>query len=265
MAPTTPETSALEDTPLVIGKKSYRSRLLAGTGKYATLDLMDAALSASGAEIVTVALRRIDFNKPEEKALITVIEGKYDILPNTAGCYTKADAVKIAHLARELEIGEMLKLEVIGDPKTLLPDVVATLEATRELAKEGFTILAYTNDDPVMAMKLQDAGAAVVMPLGSPIGSGQGILNPNNIRLIMESLQVPVIVDAGVGTASDVALAMELGVGGVLLNTAISAAKEPVRMAHAMRMACDAGRQAYLAGRMPKRRYANASSPILDF
>ncbi len=168
-------------------------------------------------------------------------------------------------MAAALEIGDLLKLEVIGDPKTLLPDVVATLEATRELAKEGFKIMAYTSDDPVMAVRLQDAGAAAVMPLGSPIGSGQGILNPNNIRLIMESLEVPVIVDAGVGTASDAALAMELGVGGVLLNTAISAAGDPLRMAHAMRLACEAGRQAFLAGRMPKRRYATASSPILDF
>ncbi len=259
------ETLTLEDKPLVIGKKQFRSRLLVGTGKYPSLEITEQALEASGAEIVTVALRRIDFKKPEEKALITILEGKYEILPNTAGCYTKEDAIKIAHLARELEIGDLLKLEVLGDPKTLLPDVVATLEATQELVKEGFTILAYTNDDPIMAKKLQDAGAAVVMPLGSPIGSGQGILNPNNIRLIMEALEVPVIVDAGVGTASDVAVAMEIGIDGVLLNTAISGAKEPIRMAHAMRLACEAGRQAFLAGRMPKRRYANASSPILDF
>ena len=259
------DTLTFEDKPLVIGKKEFRSRLLVGTGKYASLEQCEQALEASGAQIVTVALRRIDFNKPDEKALISILEGNYDILPNTAGCYTKQDALKIAHLAAELEIGELLKLEVIGDPKTLLPDVVATLEATKELAAEGFNIMAYTNDDPVMAMKLQDAGAVAVMPLGSPIGSGQGILNPNNIRLILEALEVPVIVDAGVGTASDVAVAMELGVEGVLLNTAISGAKDPVRMAHAMRLACEAGRQSFLAGRMPKRRYANASSPILDF
>lgn len=256
---------ALADKPLVIGGRSFASRLLVGTGKYASMDLMEIALRASGAEIVTVALRRVDFSKPEEKALVDIIDGKYTILPNTAGCYTKEDAVRICRLARELELGDLVKLEVIGDPRTLLPDVVATLEATRELARDGFTVMAYTNDDPVMAQRLQEAGAAVVMPLGSPIGSGQGILNPNNIRLILEALTVPVIVDAGVGSASDAALAMELGVDGVLLNTAISGAGDPVRMAHAMRMACEAGRQGFLAGRIPKKRYASASSPILDF
>lgn len=262
---TTEILSHLEDKPLTIGKRQYKSRLLVGTGKYKSLEETEQAIEASGAEIVTVALRRMDLKKAEDKQLFSILEGKYTLLPNTAGCYTKEDAIKIAHLARELEIDEILKLEVIGDPKTLLPDVVQTLEATRELAKEGFTVMAYTNDDPVMAMRLQDAGAAVVMPLGSPIGSGQGILNPNNIRLILEALEVPVIVDAGVGTASDVAIAMELGIDGVLLNTGISAANEPVRMAHAMRLACEAGRHAFLAGRMPKKRYANASSPILDF
>jgi thiazole synthase len=257
--------AALDDKPLVIGGREYRSRLLVGTGKYASLEETERALEASGAEIVTVALRRVDLNAPEGRSLFSILEGKYDILPNTAGCHTKADAMRIARLAAELEIGTMIKLEVIGDEKTLLPDVVQTLEATRELAREGFTVLAYTNDDPVVAMRLEEAGAAAVMPLGSPIGSGQGILNPNNIRLILEALRVPVIVDAGVGTASDVAIAMELGVEGVLLNTAISAAREPIRMARAMRLACEAGRQAFLAGRMPKRRHANASSPIVDF
>lgn len=255
----------LKDEPLRIGERTFRSRLLVGTGKYKSLEETEAALEASGAEIVTVALRRIDLKKPEEKALVDIIEGKYTILPNTAGCYTKADALKICRLAGELGLGPFVKLEVLGDPKTLLPDVIATLEATETLANEGFTVFAYTNDDPILAKKLESAGAAVVMPLGSPIGSGQGILNPNNIRLIMEEAKVPIIVDAGVGCASDVAVAMELGVDGVLLNTAISAAKEPIRMAHAMRMACEAGRQSFLAGRMPKRRYANASSPILDF
>ena len=262
-----PTTAAVEikDKPLTIGKKEFRSRLLVGTGKYKSIEETEEALEASGTEIVTVALRRIDFTKAEDKSLFAILEGKYEVLPNTAACYTIEDALKIAHLAAELEIGDMLKLEVLGDEKTLLPDVVQTLEATKQLVKEGFTILAYTNDDPVMAMRLQDAGAAVVMPLGAPIGSGQGILNPNNIRLILEALEVPVIVDAGVGTASDVALAMELGVDGVLLNTGIAGARDPIAMAHAMRHACEAGRLAYLAGRMPKRRYANASSPILDF
>jgi thiazole synthase len=261
----TNQPTALEDKPLRIGDKTFRSRLLVGTGKYKDLEETEQALAASGAEIVTVALRRIDFKKPEEKALVDILEGKYTILPNTAGCYTKEDALKICRLAGELGIGEFVKLEVLGDTKTLLPDVVATLEATETLANEGFKVFAYTNDDPIMAKKLENAGAAVVMPLGSPIGSGQGILNPNNIRLIVEDAKVPILVDAGVGCASDVASAMELGIDGVLLNTAISAAKEPIRMAHAMRMACDAGRQSFLAGRMPKRRYANASSPILDF
>ena len=255
---------ALEDKPLTIGTKEYRSRLLVGTGKYKSLEETEQALEASGAEIVTVALRRVDFNSPEDKGLFELLEGKYEILPNTAGCFNKEDAIKIAHLAGELEIGDLIKLEVLGDKKTLLPDVVQTLEATRQLAKEGFKIMAYTNDDPIMAMRLQDAGAEVIMPLGAPIGSGQGILNPNNIRLILEAVEKPVLVDAGVGTASDVAVAMELGIEGVLLNTGIAAATHPIQMAHAMRMACEAGRLAYLAGRMPKKRYANASSPILD-
>lgn len=259
------QAAELQDKPLVIAGRSFKSRLLVGTGKYPSIDLMERALEASGAEIVTVALRRVDFSKPEEKALVDVVAGKYTILPNTAGCYTKEDALRICRLARELDLGNLVKLEVIGDPKTLLPDVVATIEATRELAREGFAVMAYTSDDPVVAQKLQDAGAAAVMPLGSPIGSGQGILNPNNIRLIIEALTTPVIVDAGVGSASDVAVAMELGIDGVLLNTAISGAQDPIRMAHAMRMACDAGRQSFLAGRIPKKRYANASSPILDF
>jgi thiazole synthase len=257
--------NALEDKPLVIAGRPYKSRLLVGTGKYATLDLTEQCLAASGAEIVTVALRRVDFSDPAQKAVVDILEGKYTILPNTAGCYSKEDALRICRLARELELGELVKLEVIGDPKTLLPDVVATLEATSELAREGFAVMAYTNDDPVMARRLQDAGAAAVMPLGSPIGSGQGILNPNNIRLILEALEVPVIVDAGVGAASDVCCAMELGIDGVLLNSAIAGATDPLRMAHAMRMACDGGRQSFLAGRIPKKRYASASSPILDF
>ena len=252
---------------LKIGERTLRSRLFVGTGKYATFDLMAKALEASGCEVVTVALRRVNLNAPKgEETLLDYIDPKrYTILPNTAGCYCKEDAIKVAHLARELGVGEWVKLEVLGDEKTLLPDPVETLEATRILVKEGFTVLAYTSDDPVLAKKLEDAGAISVMPLGSPIGSGQGILNRTNIRLILENASVPIIVDAGVGTASDVTIAMELGAEGVLLNTGIAGAKDPVKMAHAMRHAIEAGRQAYLAGRIPKKLYATASSPLLDF
>lgn len=256
----------MEDKPLKIGSHEYGSRLLVGTGKYADFDVMDKALRESGAEIVTVALGRIDFSKKGQKNLLDVLDpGRYTILPNTAGCYTREDAVKIAHLARELEIGDLVKLEVIGDPKTLLPDVAATLDATKQLADEGFSVMAYTSDDPVMAVKLQEAGAAVVMPAGSPIGSGRGILNPSYIRFCIEALTVPCIVDAGVGGAADVAVAMELGAAGVLLNTAIAGAQEPVAMARAMRLATTAGRLSFLAGRIPKRAYASASSPAPDF
>ncbi|MFW6303884.1 MAG: thiazole synthase, partial [Candidatus Sumerlaeota bacterium] len=226
----------LEDKPLKIGDKEYQSRLLLGTGKYADFDIMDKALAQSGAEIITVALRRVDFSNKEEKNLLEAIDpSRYTILPNTAGCYNKDDAIKVAHLARELEIGKLIKLEVLGDEKTLLPDVVQTIEATRQLADEGFTVMAYTNDDPVSALRLQEAGAAVVMPAGSPIGCGRGIINRSNIRFCIEALDVPCIVDAGVGTASDVAVAFELGADGVLMNTAIAAAKDPVAMARAMR------------------------------
>ncbi|MFW5870571.1 MAG: thiazole synthase, partial [Candidatus Sumerlaeota bacterium] len=243
-----------------------QSRLLLGTGKYADFDIMDKALAQSGAEIITVALRRIDFSNKKEKNLLEAIDpSRYTILPNTAGCYNKDDAIKVAHLARELEIGKLIKLEVLGDEKTLLPDVVQTIEATRQLADEGFTVMAYTNDDPVSALRLQEAGAAVVVPAGSPIGCGRGIINRSNIRFCIEALDVPCIVDAGVGTASDVAVAFELGADGVLMNTAIAAAKDPVAMARAMRQAASAGRLAYLAGRMDKKLYATASSPIKDF
>ncbi len=255
------------DQPLVIAGREFHSRLWVGTGKYASIEQTMQCLEASGAEVVTVALRRIDFSKKNEKNLLDALEeSHYTILPNTAACYTMEDAIKIAHLARELEFGhEMIKLEVIGDEKTLMPDVVQTLEATKILVKEGFSVLAYTTDDIVMAKRLQDAGAVAVMPLGSPIGSGRGILNPGNIRLILEELTVPVLVDAGVGQASDTAFAMELGADAVLLNTAIAGAQDPLKMAIAMRKACEAGRLSYLAGRMPKKRYASASSPILDF
>ncbi|HUT22950.1 MAG TPA: thiazole synthase [Sumerlaeia bacterium] len=256
----------IEDKPLRIGNREYRSRLLVGTGKYESFEVMEKALRESGTEIVTVALRRVDLSGKGEKTLLDHIDpARYTILPNTAGCYTREDAVKIAHLARELEIGDLIKLEVIGDERTLLPDVAATLDATKQLADEGFTVLAYTNDDPVAAKQLEDAGATVVMPAGAPIGSGLGILNRNNIRLCLEALSVPCIVDAGVGTASDVTVAFELGVDGVLLNTAIAQAKDPITMARAMKQAAASGRLAYLAGRIEKKRYATASSPIVDF
>jgi thiazole synthase len=225
---------------------------------------MRACHEVSGAEIVTVALRRVDF-QAKETVLDYIDAKRFALLPNTAGCYSAEDAIKICRLSRELELGDLVKLEVIGDERTLLPDMVETLKACEVLAKEGFVVMAYTTDDPVIAKKMESAGAAAIMPLGAPIGSGLGILNPLNIGFIQESVKVPVLVDAGVGTASDVAAAMELGVEAVLLNTAIAAAKEPVRMARAMKLACEAGRDAWLAGRMPKRRYASASSPILDF
>ncbi len=252
---------------LKIGNRTFRSRLFVGTGKYATFELMAEALEASGCEVVTVALRRVNLNAPKgEKTLLDYIDPKrYTILPNTAGCYTKEDAIKIARIARELGIGDWVKLEVLADEKTLFPDPVETLEATIALVKEGFEVLAYTSDDPVLARRLEDAGATCVMPLGSPIGSGQGIINRNNIRLIVENAKVPIIVDAGVGTASDVTIAMELGADGVLLNTGVACAKDPVKMARAMRHAIEAGRLAYRAGRIPIKRYAAASSPMLDF
>ena len=256
------------DTKWKLGGREFTSRLLVGTGKYATFDQMVEALDESGCEIVTVALRRVDLDarRRGEKNLLDYLDTKkYTILPNTAGCFTKEDAIKVCRMARELEIGDLVKLEVLSEQKTLLPDPIETLEACKVLVKEGFTVMAYTSDDPIMAKKLEDAGAAAVMPLGSPIGSGLGILNPNNIAIILEQASVPILVDAGVGTASDVALAMELGVVGVLLNTGIAGAKDPVKMARAMKLACEAGRLAYLAGRIPMKRYATASSPIKDF
>lgn len=248
---------------LVLGEHRFRSRLFVGTGKYDDFETMQRALEASGAEVVTVAIRRVDFSSgPENNLLNHIDRDRYTILPNTAGCYSADDAIRVARLGRELGISDLVKLEVLGDPRTLLPDPVQTLEATRKLVEEGFTVLVYTSDDPIMARRLQDAGATSVMPAGSPIGSGQGILNPNNLRIILEMLTVPVIVDAGVGTASDVAVAMELGAEGVLLNTAIAGARDPVRMARAMRLATAAGRDAFLSGRIPRKLYANASSPL---
>jgi len=228
------------------------------------MEIMAKALEASGAEVVTVAVRRAKIN--ESTSLFDYIDTKkYKILPNTAGCYSSDEAIRVARLARETGISDMIKLEVLGDEKTLLPDPIETLKATEVLVKEGFTVLVYTSDDPIIAKKLEDAGATSVMPAGAPIGSGQGILNKNNIRIILESAKVPIIVDAGVGIASDVTMAMELGCEGVLLNTGIAHAKDPVSMAKAMKLACESGRLAFLSGRIPKRLYAKASSPEKDF
>jgi len=249
---------------LRIGDRTFRSRLIVGTGKYANYQIMQEALEASGAELVTVAVRRLNLDRPNDESLLDHIDrSRFTLLPNTAGCYTAEEAIRVARLGREAGLSELIKLEVIGDPKTLLPDTAALVEATNVLVREGFIVMPYANDDPVVAKKLQGAGAACVMPLAAPIGSGQGILNHLNIRFILEAVSVPVIVDAGVGTASDAAIAMELGADGVLMNTAIACAKDPVKMAHAMRLAIEAGRLAYEAGRIPKKPYAAASSPAL--
>lgn len=259
---------------LKIGSHRFTSRLIVGTGKYASFELMQQALDLSGAECVTVAVRRERLIDAEGKNLLDFIDTRrYTILPNTAGCFTAEDAVRVARLGREIlqQLGnpgaDWVKLEVLGDRKTLLPDPVATIQATEQLVGEGFQVLVYTTDDPVVARRLKQAGATSVMPAGSPIGSGQGILNPNSIRICLEYLKeddpdYPVIVDAGVGTASDVTVAMELGVDGVLLNTGIAHAQDPLRMARAMRLAAESGRLAWLAGRIPKRLYATASSPL---
>jgi thiazole synthase len=240
----------------------YRSRLIVGTGKYKDFQETKKALEVSGAAIVTVAVRRVNITDPHKENLLDYLDKKMTILPNTAGCYTAEEAVRTCRLAREAGVGKMVKLEVIGDDKTLFPDIPATLEAARILVKEGFVVLPYINDDPITAKKLQDIGCAAVMPLAAPIGSGLGIRNPYNIRIILEQSTVPVIVDAGVGTASDAAMAMELGCDGVLMNTAIASAKDPILMAEAMRLGVEAGRKAYLAGRIPKKLYATASSPL---
>ena len=254
----------IEDKKLKVGRYEFTSRLFVGTGKYSSMEIMVDALEASGTDVVTVAVRRVKIN--ETTSLFDYIDTKkYKILPNTAGCYSADEAIRTAHLARETGISDMIKLEVLGNEKTLLPDPVETLKATQILVKEGFTVLVYTSDDPIIAKKLEDAGAASVMPAGAPIGSGQGILNKNNIRIILESAKVPILVDAGVGTASDVTIAMELGCDGVLLNSGIALAKDPVRMAKAMKLACESGRLAFLSGRIPKKLYAKASSPEKDF
>jgi thiazole synthase len=242
--------------------KEFHSRLIVGTGKYPDYPTMQKALEASGAEIVTVAVRRVNLDRTQESLLDYIDVKKHTLLPNTAGCYTADEAVKYARLAREVGMSEMVKLEVIGDQRTLFPDNEELLQATRILVKDGFIVLPYVNDDPVMARKLEDAGAAAVMPLGAPIGSGLGLRNPHNIMIILQAAQIPVIVDAGVGTASDATVAMELGCDGVLMNTAIAGAKDPVMMAGAMRKAVEAGRQAYLAGRIPRKLYATASTTM---
>jgi thiazole synthase len=247
---------------LVIAGREFRSRLIVGTGKYPSHAIMRAAHEASGAEMATVAVRRVDITRKSESLLDYIDAAKIFLLPNTAACYTAEEAVRTARLGREAGMSNWVKLEVIGDEKTLFPDTAGLVEATRVLVKEGFVVLPYTNDDPVVCRKLEEAGAAAVMPLGAPIGSGLGIQNPNNIRIIREQAKVPVIVDAGVGTASDAAVAMELGVDGVLMNTAIAGASDPVAMARAMRLAVEAGRLAFLAGRIPRKAYATASSPL---
>jgi len=248
---------------LRIGTHTLRSRLIIGTGKYKSVEETAAALEASGADMVTVAVRRLDLKAQGGDSLIRYLkQAGYTLLPNTAGCYTVDDAVRTCRLARELGMSGMVKIEVLGDPKTLFPDVVQTLEAARILVQEGFTVLPYTTDDPITAKKLEDIGCAAVMPLAAPIGSGLGIRNPYNLEIIRNTIKVPVIVDAGVGTASDAAIAMELGCDGVLMNTAVAGAREPVRMARAMKLAVEAGREAFLAGRIEKRLYANASSPL---
>jgi len=251
----------MTDTLKIAGRE-FGSRLFVGTGKYSTFEVMKQALEASGSDVVTVAVRRVDLSDRGSESLLGSIPEHMMLLPNTAGCYSADDAVRYARLGREAGLSEFVKLEVIGDEKTLFPDNEELLRATRELVRDGFIVLPYTNDDPVMCRKLEDAGAAAVMPLGAPIGSGLGIQNQNNIRIIVEQSSVPVIVDAGVGTASDAALAMELGVDGVLMNTGIAGAQDPVAMAEAMRHAVIAGRLAFKAGRIARKRYATASSPL---
>jgi thiazole synthase len=251
------------DTPFVIAGRTFRSRLIVGTGKYPSHAVMAQAHAASGADMVTVAVRRVNISDRSRESLLDYIDtSKIFILPNTAGCYTADEAVRTALLGREAGLSNWVKLEVIGDERTLFPDNEALVAATRTLVREGFVVLPYTSDDPVVCRKLEDAGAAAVMPLGAPIGSGLGIQNVNNIRIIREFSRVPVIVDAGVGTASDASLAMELGADGVLMNTAIAGAQEPIVMAEAMKHAVIAGRLAFLAGRIPRKAYATASSPV---
>src|SRR5919107_4566013 len=253
----------MTDTPFVIAGRTFTSRLIVGTGKYPSHAVMAQAHAASGADMVTVAVRRVNISDRSRESLLDYIDtSRIFLLPNTAGCYTAEDAIRTARLGREAGLSEWVKLEVIGDERTLFPDNEALIEATKILVKEGFVVLPYTNDDPIACRKLEDAGAAAVMPLGAPIGSGLGIQNVNNMRIIRERSRVPVIIDAGVGTASDAALAMELGADGVLMNTAIAGAQDPLAMAEAMKYAVWAGRLAYTAGRISRKMYASASSPV---
>jgi len=253
----------MQDKPFQIAGRTFASRLIIGTGKYPSFEVMKRCHEASGAEIATVAVRRLDLSAKGEASLMHWIDrSRLTVLPNTAGCYTAEDAIRTCHLAEELGMSKWVKLEVLGDEKTLFPDVEETVRAAKVLVKEGFTVFPYTSDDLITARKLQDAGCAAIMPLAAPIGSGLGIRNPHNIRLILEAAAVPVIVDAGVGTASDAAIAMELGCDAVLMNTAIAGAKDPLRMAVAMKKAIEAGRDAFLAGRIPRKAYGTASSPI---
>jgi thiazole synthase len=253
----------INDQPLVLAGRSFNSRLIIGTGKYRDFAETKTALEESGAEIVTVAVRRVNITDPSKENLLDYIDPRrYQILPNTAGCYTVEDAVRTCRLAREAGVGDMVKLEVIGDSATLFPDVPATIEAAKILVKEGFKVLPYISDDPVACLRLAEIGCAAVMPLAAPIGSGMGIRNPYNLRIILEQARVPVIVDAGVGTASDASEAMELGCDGLLINSAIAGAKDPLAMARAMKLAIEAGRLAYLAGRIETKLYATASSPL---
>jgi thiazole synthase len=254
--------TAVRDVPFTVGGRTFASRLMVGTGKYRDHATMVRAIEASGAEIVTVAVRRVDLDRTREEGILHHLDPqRFFLLANTAGCYTADDAIRYARLAREAGFNEFVKLEVIGDQETLLPDVQGLLEATRVLVREGFKVMAYTNEDLISALRLEEAGAVAVMPLASPIGSGLGLLNPFHVRTIKRRLSVPVVVDAGVGTASDACLTMEQGVDGILMNTALAAARDPVTMAHAMRLAVDAGRAAFLAGRMPRREVAVPSSP----
>jgi len=253
----------MQDKPFQIAGRTFVSRLIIGTGKYSSFEVMKRCHEASGAEIATVAVRRLDLSAKGEASLMHWIDrSRLTVLPNTAGCYTAEDAIRTCHLAEELGMSKWVKLEVLGDEKTLFPDVEETVRAAKVLVKDGFTVFPYTSDDLITARKLQDAGCAAIMPLAAPIGSGLGIRNPHNIRLILEAAAVPVIVDAGVGTASDAAIAMELGCDAVLMNTAIAGAKDPLRMAVAMKKAIEAGRDAFLAGRIPRKAYGTASSPI---
>src|SRR4051812_13414820 len=258
----TPTTATSASDEFIFGGRAFRSRLIVGTGKYASFPLMKHALEESRAEIVTVAVRRVNLTDRSKESLLDFVPKGMTLLPNTAGCYTAEDAVRAARLGREVGLSNWVKLEVLGDEQTLWPDNEALLSATRTLVAEGFVVFPYTSDDPIVCKRLEDAGAAAVMPLGAPIGSGLGIQNANSLSIIMERASVPVIVDAGVGTASDACVAMELGAAGVLMNTGIAGAKDPVRMARAMRDAVRAGRDAYLAGRIAKKRYATASSPV---